>query len=394
MARKPAEENKDAAPAAKKRRRQRAADSPWRPPPLPWILAAGSDRPAADFPARIFVANLPEAFLLAGHLKDAEVVAIDPSEALVRAARTSAARRRLRNLRIEQASLDQPALGELTGGNFSIVLAHDVLHRCDDHAQAWRNLSAACAPGGSVYVSLRSAAHPSHRFDQALAAFGLGREDESGDRPEVSAIQRLLSGLGGFAAPDTEGTAAESSPFTAKDRLAQAAEAGLHLRATTLTARFLPRALAGGGTRALAAFKLPKLVSLLDEYLCPSSFEMVFAREAPCEPPWHDPDVLAEWIPLGRFLPLGKLEAMAEPWDALAAVDVEIHGVLEPQSFTLSRYMVELLRCSDGKTPLGELMKSIPHETKPADLLGGLHFLHHAFILELIPPTPGAVAAA
>jgi hypothetical protein len=386
MARKPAEENKDAAPAAKKRRRHRAADAPWRPPPLPWILAAGCDRPAADFPARILGANLPEAFLIAGSLKDSEVVAIDTSEKLVRAARTSAARRRLRNLRIEQASLDQPALGELTGGNFNVIVAHDVFHRCNNHTQAWRNLSAACAPRGSVYVSLRGASHPSHRFAGALAAFGLGSEDDSDDLPEVANVQRLLAGLGGFLAADADELKGEISALTANDWILQAADAGLHLRATTLTSRFLPRALAGGGTRALASFKLPKLASFLDEYLCPASLELVFAREAPCEPPWCDPGLLADWIPVGRFLPLGKLEVMNEPWDALATVDVEIHGVLEPQSFTLSRYMVELLRCSDGQTPLGELMKRIPHETKPADLVGGLHFLHHAFILELLPP--------
>lgn len=31
-------------------------------------------------------------------------------------------------------------------------------------------------------------------------------------------------------------------------------------------------------------------------------------------------------------------------------------------------------------------MASIPHETKVQDIVGGLHFLHHTFIQELLPP--------
>jgi len=386
MARKPAEAKEEAAEGERRKRRKRTPDGPWRPTPLPWILGAGRSCLVVAEPVRILSATLPEAFLLAASLKDAEVVAFDHSARRVRAAKTAATRRRLRNLRIEYAQIDQPALGELIGGNFNAVIAHDVLHQAGNIDGAWGNLSAACAPDGSLYVMLRGSAHPAGRIDAALASFGLDRAS-----PDAPQVHSLLAAIGGFACASPEDLAAEFGPsgagaFSASDWVDQAARAGLHLRATTLTSRYLTRALAGGGTGLLAAFSLPALASLLDSYLQPASFEMVFTREVPAEPPWREPGALLDWTPVGRFLPLFKLQPLGEPWDALATVEVEIHGVLEPQSFTLSRYMLELLRLSDGRATLREIIAAIPHETGAETLVGGLHFLHHAFILELLPP--------
>jgi len=389
MGRKSTQAGDEAPKAPPRKRRGKRHDDPWRPPPLPWILRAGRNTESSlPDPSRILSAALPEAFLVAHNLKEVEVVAIDGDESRVRAARAAAARRRLRNLRIEHAPLDQPALTELVGGNFDAVLAHDVIHRCLDLPQVWRNLSAACAPHGSLYVCLRGPGHPSHHYERALGAFGLGPEDANNDEPlDDGKILALLGALGGFSSDTASpGLPASQVACSAADWLDQASDAGLHLRASTLPSRFLPRALAGGGTRLLTSFTLNRLVSFLDDYLQPASLEMVFSRQPASEPPWSDPAQLGRWIPAGRFLPLSSLEALGEPWDGLAAVDVEIHGVLEPQSFTLSRYMLELLRSSDGRTNLDQLMASIPHETSVGDIVGGLHFLHHTFIQELLPP--------
>ena len=48
--------------------------------------------------------------------------------------------------------------------------------------------------------------------------------------------------------------------------------------------------------------------------------------------------------------------------------------------------MVEIVRRSDGSKHLAELMAEVPHETDIAELMPALHFLHHAFILELQAP--------
>ncbi|MBJ7390164.1 MAG: methyltransferase [Chthoniobacterales bacterium] len=360
----------------------------WRLPPFAWIQNSGCTGLLPHPPERILCATLPEAFLLAASLKEAEVVALNPSADLVKAGRTGASRRRLRNLRIEQAELDQPALGELIGGNFDVVLAHDVLHCVRDADAAFANLSAACAADGSVYVSVRTPGHPSARLDAAMEAFGMDAR-ESGDE-EAGKVRRLLAAMGNFlsAAPelagDADGRADQTAPIVAW--LDRASAAGLHLRASTLTAKALPRALVSGQTSLLAAFSTPSLVSLLDGFLQPASVEMVFTRTAHREPPWRNPDELREWRPVCRYLPLAKLQPLEPPWDGMAAVEVEIQGILEPQNFTLSRYLLEILRRSDGEKSLGELMQGIAHEADPATLVPGLHFLHNAFILELQEP--------
>lgn len=392
MARKPAADKEEPDAGAKpKARRKPAASGPWLPPPLPWILRAGRSTNEIESPSRIFCAGLSEGFLLAATLRDAEVVAIDPDAESVKAARTAAGRRRLRNLRCEEASLDQPALGELIGGNFDLVLAHDALSRVKDADAAFVNLSAACAVDGTVYASVRSASHPSSRLRDGLAAFGLDGEEIDEENKDGEAVAKLLAGLGGFLPANARILSLElngrgTGPAPLVAWLDRAGAAGLNLRATTLTAKTLPASLNAGGTKLLSSFSLSKLAILLDKFLAPASVEMVFSRQPVPDVPWGEPEMLLDWRPVSRFLPLGKLQEMHEPWNGLAGIEVEIQGVLAPQNFTLSHYLIELIRRSDGRKTLAELTSEIPHEVAAADLVGALHFLHHSFILELQEP--------
>lgn len=391
MPRKPASAKAEDTKQRPAKRRAAVPRGLWRLPPLAWILNGGRFGRPVPAPSRILCATLPEAFLLAASLKETEVVALDSSAELVKAGRTAASRRRLRNLRIEQAELGQAALGELVGGNFDVVLAHDVLHCVRDADAAFANLAAACAENGAVYVSVRSTAHPSARLDAGLAAFGLERCEITEDNKEAESVAKMLAGLGGFLpahvlefSRELQGEGTGAAPLAAW--LDRAGAAGLHLRATTLTAKTLTSALGAGGTKPLSSFPLSKMAVFLDKFLAPSSVELVFSREAVAEIPWSEPDRLLSWRPISRFLPLAKLPEMQEPWNGLAGIEVEIHGVLAPQNFTLSHYLVELIRRSDGTKNLAELMAEIPHETEVSELVGALHFLHHSFILELQTP--------
>lgn len=390
MPRKPfAAENQSRRPRAKARRTA-APSGVWRPPPLAWILHAGQPELSVPVPVRLLSATLPEAFLLASGFKDADVVALESDGDRVKSARAAASRRRLRNLRIERAALDQPALGELVGGNFDAILAHETLHAVSDIAAAWANLSAAVSPEGSVYASLRTPAHPAARLTEAMEAFGL--EAESSDEA-ASEVRRFLAALGGFLTPTDllrrDGKNPHPGPSPLSWWLDHAAKAGLHPRVCGLTAAALPAALGAGHTGLLGSFTLPRMLILLDRFLGPASVGIVFSRKPSPEPPWRRPDNLAAWRPLCRFLPLHKLQPFSAPWEAAAAVTIEIPGLLGSQSFTLSRYLLELLRRSNGLASLGDLMSEIPHEGRLVDLAGGLHFLHHAFIMELLPPATG-----
>jgi SAM-dependent methyltransferase len=388
MPRKPAADQPADAPP--KKRRSRARVGAWKLPPLPWILNAGRSAAVAPAPQRILCLNLAEAFALASHLRDIDITLLESDEEIAAQARTAARRRRLANLRIEHGNVDQPALGELVGGNYDAIIAHDVLHRVADPQAALRNLSAACAPDGSLYLALRCSGHPSTRFSEALGAFGLDRHEIDGEDNESSRIARLLVALGQFLPPDgrpLHGDETKGEGRSLASWIELAGQCGLHLRATTLTAQTLPAALAGGGTGPLASFNLPRLAALLEDFLRPPLVEVVFSRSAQEQPPWRDPEALAHWRPVSRFLQLGKLEPLPPPYTDAASVDVEIDAVLPSQNFQLSRYLLEILRRSDGQSSLADLMGQIPHQTTPAELVPGLHFLHHAFILELLPPT-------
>ncbi|MBJ7326706.1 MAG: class I SAM-dependent methyltransferase [Chthoniobacterales bacterium] len=392
MARKPAADKKQPDAGEKpKSRRKPAVSGPWLPPPLPWILRAGRSTNEISSPARILCTGLTEAFLLAANLRDAEIVALNRDAETIKAARTAAGRRRLRNLRFEEANLDQPALGELIGGNFDLVVAHDALHRAKDADAAFLNLAAACAPDGTVYASVRSAAHPASRLHDGMAAFGLEGGEIDEENNDGEAVIKLLAGLGGFLPANTREISLElkgegTGPAPLAAWLDRAGAAGLNLRATTLTAKTLPASLSAGGTKLLSSFLLPRLAILLDQFLAPASVEMVFSRQPVPAVPWDEPEALLDWRPVSRFLPLGKLQEMGEPWNGLAGIEVEITGVLAPQNFTLSHYLVELIRRSDGQKTLSQITAEIPHEISAADLVGALHFLHHSFILELQEP--------
>ena len=383
MARKPAADNPDA--STKKRRRSSRSDA-WRPPPLPWILRAGRTSDEVFGTSRFLCCDLPEAFALASHLKEAEITLLEADPTLADTAGKAARRRRLPNLRVEYGNIDQEALGELTGGNYDVVLAHDTIHRAADPASALHNLAAAAALSGTVYLGLRGSTHPGNRVAQTLAEFGIDVAEIGDDNENGQKVGRLVGGLARCLPVEPRDLAAEFRHAAGRslvDWLGLAETAGLHLRASTLTAQALPAALPGGGTALLTNFKLPKLCRLLDTLLQPPGYHLLFSRQPVVEPPWRDPSQLASWRPLSRFLDLAKLEPLPPPLTDAASVEVEIDGVLAPQNFTLSRYMLEVLRRSNGRHSIGDLMAAIPHETEIGELAPALHFLHHAFILEL-----------
>lgn len=383
MARKPAADKPD---ASTKRRRGVRRSNAWRPPPLPWILRAGRTSGEVAGTSRFLCCNLPEAFALAAHLKEAEITLLEADPALADTARKAARRRRLPNLRVECGNIDQEALGELTGGNYDVVLAHDTIHRAVDPAAALRNLAAATAETGTLYLGLRGAAHPGGRLEAALGEFGLDCGELDAENEEAMKIGRLVGGLARCLPNEPRDLAAEFRQAGGRSLTAWlqlAGEAGLHLRASTLTALALSAALPGGGTALLAGFDLPRLCCLLDNLLQPTGYHLLFSRQPVTEPPWRQPEELAAWSPVSRFLDLSKIAPLPPPFTDAASVDVEIDNILPPQNFTLSRYLLEVLRRSDGTRNLGDLMAEIPHETEIGELVPALHFLHYAFILEL-----------
>lgn len=380
--------------ARKQPPRRRTQSLSWTLPPLGWIMEAGRTRGRGGIPKRILSSTLPEAFFLSSNLKESEVVALCEDPAELRGARISAGRRKLGNLRIEVGRLDQPALTELVGGNHDLVIANDVMHGVDDIGSALANIAATSAAEGSIYLSVRGASHASTRLDEALSKFGLDRpetlpEDSSS---ETSRVLLLIASLGGFLPQDGQafarelrgGSSSQGAAAPLEYWLDESTKAGLHLRSTTLTSKALPASLSAGGSGLLSSFSLPKLASLVDQIQCPSRLELILSKERYSEPAWKDSENLAKCHPSARFIPLSSIAPLEPPWDALVGAEVEIQGILEKQKFTLSRYMLEILRRADGTLPLGKLMEEIPHEVSLEEITGAFHFLHYSFIMEML----------
>jgi hypothetical protein len=291
-------------------------------------------------------------------------------------------------LSIEHGSLDQEAFGEMAGGNFDLIVAHDVMQRVSDPLAAMTNLAVAAGPTAPVYVSLRGEGSCYGRIERALEAFGIALPDMAEAGEEVWAIARMVSALGGLV----PGNRGDLLPLCERGRgrplsswLELCHGCGLQLRATTLTAQTLPCCLAGGGTGWFSSFSLPRLAGWLDEYLRPAMTNCVFARTPVIDPPWLAPEQLLDWRPVARFIDASAIQPMPLPLESPASIEAEIQGVLPAYRFVLSRYLIEIIRRADGRTSLRKLMEKLPSAAKAGDLLPALHFLHHCFLLELLP---------
>ena len=362
-------------------RRSRVRQLAWRLPPLSWVLSAGRPLPV-DAPSRILVASAcSEALILAKSFPAAEVVVIDPTEKSVRSLRLSALRRRLQNVTTETALLDQPALAELTGRNFDLILVLDYVPQ--NLEAVFENL-AACAKrqGSTLFIKVPSASHPLLRLPEILPAFGLDMEDLTEAESNSQPLLPLISALGGDEGPGT--TIMPAVPL--KTWMSEARACGFHYAASLHTPPVLSRALSMGGTEALLSYGRESLAVLLDLIARPASCQLVFSTTPCAEPPWRDPEALGTFRPIVQFWPRASLPKQEAPFNRVMSVDIQIQKVLPPLKMQLSSYMLELLRNSDGTRTLRDLMADIPHEVQVAELAPALYFFFHASILNLFPP--------
>lgn len=382
MPRQPA--RKDSGNAAVRRVRKNQAALNWRLPPLPWILSAGVSAPPAN-PRRILVgACVQEALLLAKSLPDTTVVVMDCDPKLVRALRLSASRRRLSNLSVFEASWAQPDLADSLGRNFDLVFLTGFPVPASELASALANLSHCLArPGARIYLRLPGETHPFHKAPEIFQALGLSARLADGAGREHPFLL-LAAALAGDSLPGT--TPRRATVFSMGDWLAAFRTADLHFTACLHTPSILARGLSFGSIDSLRPANAEKLATFLDLVANPVERHLLFSSEAPAEPPWDDAGGLGDWHPSIRYWPREKIPAQAEPFNRIFSVDLEIQRVLPKLSLQLSGYMLELLRTSDGLTPLRDLMARIPHEATLEEILPALWFFHHACIVHLEPP--------
>lgn len=380
----PRSSKKDSGHAEVRRARRTQSALNWRLPPLPWILSGGAPIHPAP-PKRILLGGcVQEALLLAKNLPDSAIVALDSSSKLVRALRLSATRRRLPNLSVHEASWIQPGLLDSVGRSFDLILLPAFPVPASDLASALGNISQCLArPGGRIYLRLPGESHPFHKAPEIFQALGLSARLADGADPDQPNLL-LAAALAGDSLPGN--TPRRAAVFSIGDWLAAFRTADLHFTACLHTPGILARGLAFGGVDSLRPANAEKLATLLDLVANPVERHILFSSEAPAEPPWDDAESLGDWQPSVRYWPREKIPAQSEPFNRIFSVDLEIQRVLPKISLRLSGYMLEVLRTSDGLTPLRDLMSRIPHKATLEELLPALWFFHHACILHLEPP--------
>lgn len=356
----------------------------WQIPPLPWILSAGRPHRGASLLRVLFCGAIPEALIFAKSCPEADVVVVDSSEKATRALKVSAKRRRLGNLVAVTAELDQPALAEITGRNFDLIIAEEVLDSPLDVEAALENLrDCASRNSGTLYLKVMGTHHPLLRLPEILPAFQ-SAEDGTDQAKLPQLLVDLICSLGG----DQIGrNPVHGTPQPLSDWLEVCARHGFHYAAGLNVPSILGKAVkAGGSVQPLFSFERQALLLALDVVARPASHYLTFST-VPCpEPPWNDCDALASWRPIIQFWPRSSLPVQQAPFNRVVGVQIQIQRVLPTLDLQLSSYVLELLRTSDGNSSLSELMKAIPYEAILEDLVPALYFFYHTSILNLFPP--------
>jgi SAM-dependent methyltransferase len=174
--------------------------SPYALDQLNFTLGRG-DTDAIPADARVLVAGCGtrEAITWALAVPEGEVVAIDFSEASVRASATLAGKLGLANLRHEVRDILALAPADLDGP-FDLIVSFGVIHHLTDPAEGLRRLRALLKPDGALLLMLYSTTHrrPVRDLDRIAAALA-GAQAPAEKR--VSALLALARELGDFPGP-------------------------------------------------------------------------------------------------------------------------------------------------------------------------------------------------
>ena len=374
--------------------KQKLRRPPWRLPPPDWIRAVAPQ--AKTPPQRILVAGCGtglEAFALRRRFPNAEIVGVDFAVRSIEVARRlQKSSARWRDVRFVRADLTSHGLADVTGGAFDFISCHGVLSYLPHPVRALRNLTRCLAPAGLVYLGVNGAAHFSVNWRRFLSAFGFEMEQWTGGERVWKHLRLAASVAGdtqgqvflqgpGYLASDLFGPLLHNLPLSEWVRMGQ--RAGLHLRGSHSAQRLLWPAL-NDGSAALFFPRLRAEVAQILELLWPSGFHrLIFTLEPEPVPPWQRPAALRQWHPLlatspERFRwPRGGGVRVLKVRNASTNTSIELRA---------APWEIELLRGSDGKRPLHEVLAEGRGSVTPAALKSSLYLFYQLDLLNLSPP--------
>lgn len=367
----------------------------WALPPVDWLRSVWSL--PANGPARILVAGCgvgTEAFGFARRFPSAEVVGVDFSP------RSIATARRLRRsipggnrVTFEIADLADPRLIILAGGRFDVVSCHGVLSYVTKPASVLRNLFRCLTPFGALILGVNGAKHASLAFRLLLSDFGIDPEEfrESKKLRDVLSLFDTLTGyqppvakrVAGYLSGDLFGPLNVALPLLEWNNLCR--QRGFHLLGS-YQAHFAVRSTLNADLLHLLMPRSRAQVAELLDALQPESFHrLVFSRRPPAEPPWLHGKRLLRWLPILTPLYSIHFPEGGGPWHHLREVTLKSSSINTKVKLRVPQWEVEILRGSNGKRSLRELLDRVKPGVPAKSLGEAMYLLYQLGAVNLLP---------
>ena len=373
----------------------------WQLAPMEWINSVWqSERPS---PRRILVAGCGtglEAFALRRRFPGAEIVAVDFSPRSIAAARDAQeASRRARRIRFLVADLADRRFASLAGGGFDFVSCHGVLSYIAQPGRALRNLARCLKLHGAIYLGVNGAGHFSVGARPFLSALGFDMAELRDGQRLWQALQlgdAILGRAGvslakrrpGYLASDLFGPLIHDWPLA--DWIGVCREAGLHLLGSYETLRSLRPALNSDLYRLLMPRSRAEACELV-EMLAPSGFHrLVLSRRRPLNPPWGEPARLLDWRPAITDFYLHRWPRRKGSWNRLRSLKLKSPSTNTLMVLCSPEWEVEILRQSDGKRSLRQILGRIRTSVPSESLCERVYQFYQAMLINLLPPRGAA----
>jgi SAM-dependent methyltransferase len=374
-----------------------AARAIWRLAPMKWINALW--QPTGAFPQRILVAGCGtgnEAFAWCRRFPRSDIVAVDFSPQSVAIARHLQRRApRAQRIRFLVADLTVKRFTKIVGHDFDFVSCHGVLSYVPKPERVLENLARCVNVDGALYLGVNGVRHCSVGGRQFLPAFGFDMtelRDSSRLRQLLKLCDAILGNRGAhclankpasYLAGDLFGPLVRNLPLS--DWISMARDAGLYFQSSYGAYRALRYTMEQDFPQLLIPRSRWQLCELVEK-LAPTGFHRIlFTKRSPVNPPWQSSDALLTWRPILTKLYTVRLPKRARRWQALRVVTMKSPSANTRLDWQMPEWALEILRRSDGKHALQEIVREVAAPIRRDLLKTQLYQLHQLLIINLLP---------
>lgn len=375
-------------------------DLRWEFPAMEWINAIWKPGRERTMPEKILVAGCGagrEAFAMSRKFPGAKIVAVDFSPRSISIARDFQRQHaRMKNIRFVVADLSESGLSKKVGRNFDFACCHGVLTYIPEAENVLKNLAHCLKDSGALYLGVNGSQHLSVGLRQALPTFGIDISELQDGAPlrKILATSDALLGSSDslrvarfspeLLASDLFGTFIQNLPMG--DWMGMASRSGLHFQGSMGGWLRMRRSMEKG----MAASLMPRSraqVHELMEMLTPGAFHsLVFTKQPDMSVPWEDSEALLKWRPALTAVYRTALPRRGRSWQTMRKFKLESRATNTRLDWRMPEWELEILRKSNGKRTLGEIVERIDLAIAPDLLQSQLYVLYQLLVIGLLPP--------